>query len=261
MEELSCSFFGGGGYYIASDQEAALVGSRRAVRFLRVLPRKREFCDERQTLILPIRLFPSLALGGVDLGGCGASNQADSWRLDEDGAGRPGATGVRIGYCRGACQEIPPRFVAADRGGLLWRPRHGQTAFGQPVEFPVRFAARCCGDRPVGAADLAGVRRTAVSGHPGRIRSGHRGESPAFDTALHRSLNTNAGGSWYFLERSNNAEEAFDKVYKRAVDNYNDDIPGVSKNAARAILQDIYDRLEFLEMKRIDYDWYVRPPK
>jgi hypothetical protein len=35
---------------------------------------------------------------------------------------------------------------------------------------------------------------------------------------------------------------------------------GTGKNAAKAILQDVYERIPFLEMKKTGYDWSVRAP-
>jgi len=37
--------------------------------------------------------------------------------------------------------------------------------------------------------------------------------------------------------------------------------PGAGKDAAKAILQDIYERIPFVEMKRNDYDWSVEVPE
>jgi hypothetical protein len=67
------------------------------------------------------------------------------------------------------------------------------------------------------------------------------------------------GGSWYYLS---NFSWFYDK-YNSAMGFYGGCYTtdaGAPKAAAKRILQGVYERIPFIEMKRSDYDWSVRAP-
>ena len=67
----------------------------------------------------------------------------------------------------------------------------------------------------------------------------------------------NANGSWLYLHD----DSWFRNKYTSALTDYGNMTAGDGKNAAKAILQSIYEDIPFLEMKRNDYDWSVRAPQ
>lgn len=69
-----------------------------------------------------------------------------------------------------------------------------------------------------------------------------------------------ANGSWRFIAlQSDFAAGKF--RYPVAMFQYDAMPPGPAKLATKRILQKIYDDIPFLEMKRRDYNWYVRAPR
>jgi hypothetical protein len=61
---------------------------------------------------------------------------------------------------------------------------------------------------------------------------------------------------WYLREKS-----YFVNQYNGAITGFTAMTPGGGKDAAKSILQDIYQDIPFLEMKRVGYDWHVRAPQ
>jgi hypothetical protein len=71
-----------------------------------------------------------------------------------------------------------------------------------------------------------------------------------------------SGVGWHWLEASGgNRLGFFDTNHSTAVDREESMSAGETKTSARGFLQDLYTGTPFVEMKRSDYDRYVRPPQ
>jgi len=73
-------------------------------------------------------------------------------------------------------------------------------------------------------------------------------------------VNLKGNGSWKFIK---GAGDGFKHHYDGALyqgSHIQDDGTG-TKEKVRELLQEIYEQIPFLEMKREGYDWYVRPPE
>ncbi|NLG01369.1 MAG: hypothetical protein GX565_14630 [Lentisphaerae bacterium] len=164
------------------------------------------------------------------------------------------------------------QYAALASGAFGYCPFWGVGADRQVFVCMVYPGAYACGLR---REDLASVAKhecrhaaqhiaVAAGGNNWRAVDDHFGAPPPYAPlreADAECVELAADGSWYYLLQHSLFVTQYADPEKGALKVYGDMTPGAGKDAAKAILQDIYERIPFVEMKRNDYDWSVEVPE